>query len=151
MKYILFISMMTMAIAPFCQEKIVSPNYYQTINDGIYKTQSLNKIYLKGDTIKAQKNIPSFNKNVGQLLINKQPIILFKNAEPSSENDVSGILYESSIILVEEVQYRGIYKDPNVNWKVTFDVWYKIKINEYTYYTDYQIHDFIAFKKIFLH
>jgi len=78
---------------------------------------------------------------------NQKPIVLFNTMNPQTEKDVAGILLSGSLILCDTVFYNSIYtEDPENSLLFTWDVWYALTINEKTYYTDYKIHDYRAYK-----
>ena len=85
-------------------------------------------------------------KNIGFLKVTNKPIGLFQNINDNGEQKAIGLLKESSIIQVDSVFYREIFHDTSKKgWFTTFNVWYALTINNQKYYTDYKVHDFIAY------
>ena len=127
----------------FSQTKIRTDNYFEP-KIGIYETKSLEKIF-NSPLIPRQTK---YNKgeNVGLLYVGDKAVALFDRINDKGKNQPVGILTKTSFIDVDTIFYNEIYRDTTKAWHVTYNVWYAIKINGKRYYTDYQIHDFIAFE-----
>ena len=74
-------------------------------------------------------------------------IILFKNSKPIDDNDVAGVLSASSLVEVLGKEYRTIFREPEEEWGLSFEVWMKVRINDKIYYTDYKTHDCLCHSK----
>lgn len=133
---------------PVVGQVIVQRDDYTDFKIGIYKTKSSDKdiIGLKPLVIEPQTKIID-RENTAFLKVEDNVIALFENVNDKGINKPVGILTKTSVIEVDTVFYREIYKDPTKEWFLTFNVWYAITINGQKFYTDYKIHDFIAFEK----
>ncbi|MEI7595559.1 MAG: hypothetical protein WCK02_07420 [Bacteroidota bacterium] len=118
-------------------------DYKKSIN-GVYCLQSLRTFE---NILSIEPQMFFYNKN-NVVFINpdNKPVFLFdKISDKGYFNPISS-LTKASIIEIDTVFYNGIYKDTLSSNKITFNVWYAIKINGKKYYTDYQIHDRIIYK-----
>jgi len=146
-KVILTILILTIEFCAFGQEIVQQDNYYD-LKQGIYKTQSLGKdlIESKLQIIKPQESYVD-KENIAFLKVTDNEIVLFDQINDLGTKKPIGLLTETSIIEVDTIFYNEIYNDPTKDWYLTFNVWYAIKINGRTFYTDYKIHDRIAYQK----
>ena len=87
-------------------------------------------------------------ENTAFLKVQNQSIALFDQIDDLGTHKPIGLLQKTSIIQVDTIFYREIYRDTTKSWFLTFNVWYAITINGKEYYTDYKIHDFIGFKNV---
>jgi len=130
----------------FSQTIIRSEKYFDDIQDGVYINKSLSDEFSSQNIILAERKIEPIISSINYLALKGKIILLFKNDDPQSNRDVAGMLIENTFVEILETHFRSIYKDPNVEWGVTFDVWHKISVNDEIYFTDYLAHD-LVFKK----
>lgn len=129
----------------------INPDTFK-VNKGKYIDKSTNQKYINTpNTIVEPENIRDtsyLNSPRYMYLAIKQPIALFSKMHPTSEGDVIGILDEPSFAIVDSVFYNGYYNEEGVEGKfpITFDLWYAIRINGHSYYTDFKPHDFQAYR-----
>jgi hypothetical protein len=139
---IIFLSILviTSVTCVYSQERVESINFFE-VKEGIYSQLSIDSITYrqKFKVISSQKKIKEGDSIVS--FIHPQNHIGVLLFEDSFGKKISGILVESSIVEVDSIFYRDIFKDPSKDWSLTFNVWYAIKINDQKYYTDFKIHD----------
>lgn len=117
-----------------------SSNWFKFISD-TYELSSLNPDFQSKNLIEPQTEISSIKKNTAFYVPSEQGIVLFKNDNPATLDDVDGTLKSNSIIELQEIEYRRTFQNPDTTWKFTHEVWYKFLINGNIYYSDYKIHD----------
>jgi hypothetical protein len=118
-------------------------NYYD-VKPGVYTTKSILKI--ENLDVVCPQIILTNKPNVCFIhLGNHHHITLFSEI-PNDDLLPVAILKENSIVEVDTVFYLDIFDDATIDWHITFNVWYEIKINGRKYHTDYKPHDFMAFK-----
>ena len=129
------------------QEIVRQDNYYD-FKVGIYNTKSLDPelIGFKPFVIEPQTKFVDGDKTAF-LKVENKVIALFDKINDLGTSKPVGVLAKTSVIQVDTIFYREIYKDTTKEWFLTFNVWYAITINGQHYYTDYKIHDFIGYKK----
>lgn len=93
------------------------------------------------DSLAPQTKITLFTEQSAFFFPPSSGILLFKD-----RHDKSGAvkLLKPSLLHIDTIFYEQIFKSENV-YPYSFAVWYAIKINGLSYYTDYQPHDFVAF------
>lgn len=128
-------------------QEIVRQDSYYNVKKGIYETKSLvgEMITIKTPVIAPQTKFIE-DKKTAFIKIETDSIALFNKINDQGNNKPIGVLKKTSIIQIDTIFYREIYKDTTKEWAITFNVWYSIRINDKQYYTDYQIHDFLAYK-----
>ncbi|PCJ01512.1 MAG: hypothetical protein COB15_00915 [Flavobacteriales bacterium] len=140
-------SLLLLGLNGFGQTTVQQESYYDVVV-GVYTTKSTDKelIGLKPSVIQPQSKIINNDKSAF-LNVEQKVIALFDRVNDLGTAKPIGVLTESSIIQVDTIFYKEIYKDTTQEWFLTFNVWYAITINGQIYYTDYKIHDFIAYRK----
>jgi hypothetical protein len=133
-----------MQLSVSSQETVLQENYYNIVI-GNYETKSSIEefIFASYPIIKPQIK---FYPNTSFLKIEQKGIALFNSINDLAKIKPIGILQESSVIQIDTIFYKEIYKDTTKEWSLSFNVWYAITINGKQYYTDHKIHDFVAFK-----
>jgi hypothetical protein len=133
---------------PVFGQQIVQQEDYYELKTGIYETQSLdtNLIGLKPAVIEPQTALKN-GKNTAFLKVQDKVIALFDQINDKGEIDPVGVLTKTSVVQVDTIFYNEIFSNTTEKWSLTFNVWYAIKINDQTYYTDYKIHDFVSLQK----
>ena len=126
---------------------LVKSDNYAEMESGVYKTKSLDTLLIHQNLpkIKSQKEFNE-SKEVAFLQIQDKKIVLFDRIGKDSGQKAIGFLNESTIVEIDTIFYNRIYKDPTKDWFLTFDVWYGLRIDGNCYYTDFKIHDFIAYE-----
>lgn len=120
----------------YAQVKLYVPDYGKDIATGSYKSKSFNFIVKKDTvTIAPQVTLDSLSEAVGFLQIGRG-VWLFNSSYPEGKKDVAGLLRESSMFTILEIEYRQIYNDTRLKKPISFEVWYKILLNGRIYYID---------------
>ncbi len=118
----------------YSQVKLYAPDYGKDIATGSYKSKSFNFVVKKDTvTINSQLTIDSISLATGYV---RSGMWLFNNSYPEEKKDVAGLLRESSLFTILEIEYRQIYDDPRLKKPISFEVWYKILLNGQIYYMD---------------
>lgn len=127
---------------------IVRQDNYSNFKFGVYQTKSIDSeiIGFKPLVIEPQTKFID-GEQTAFLKIENKAIALFDKINDSGASKPVGVLTKTSVIQVDTIFYREIYKDTTKEWFLTFNVWYAITINGQQYYTDYKVHDFIGYKK----
>lgn len=123
----------------FGQTINISPSWHE-VEKGNYQLQSLNKVAETKKIIDPQLSIDSLNDNTAYLIPTDKGVLLFKTNTPTTKSDIAGKLTSNSLIELLEVDYRKTYENPDTSWKYSHEVWYKLRINNQVYYTDYKVH-----------
>ena len=145
-KMIITILALTVHLSSFGQEIIRQDGYYQ-INQGVYETKSLDKELISLESISVEPQTKFLREEgVAFIKVNGTGVALFDNINDSGTEKSSYVLTKTSVVKVDTIFYNEIFKDPAKEWALTFNVWYAITINGRSYYTDYKIHDFLAFE-----
>jgi hypothetical protein len=133
---------------PLIGQEIVRQESYYDFKVGIYETKSLDKNLLefKPTIIEPQKEYKK-EENTAFLKVEGRVIALFDKMNDSGKSKSIGVLTATSVIEVDTIFYKEVYKDTTKEWSLTFNVWYAITLNGKKYYTDYKIHDYVAFQK----
>jgi|GEM_PF-140378 len=118
--------------------------YYNFRNTGFYETQSVKQVKNTLPVISSQTNYVNSGKT-RLIHIDKNPIALFE--APNNDEAPVGILTKTSFVETDTIFYNEILQNAADESLLTFNVWYAIKINGKRYYTDYQLHDYIPYKK----
>lgn len=127
-------------------QKLIQANNYYEVLEGNYEAQSLNRMFLKKELQQVGKNRKYLaQENLGFIKIEETPIVLFESQCPRGNCNPTGWLQETAIVQVDTIFYNRIYLEKGKSY--TFNVWYAIKVLGQTYYTDYKIHDFIAYER----
>jgi hypothetical protein len=144
MKIILYISLMFASSNVLAQE-IVQKDSYDDPKIGVYETKSLSFDRDNFKIIKPQTNFTE-KENTAFIYVGDEPVGLFDRVNNHGDLKPVGFLKETSIVEIDTIFYNAIYQDTTKDWFVTFDVWYALKINGQQFFSDYQIHSFIAYK-----
>lgn len=146
-KTILIILTLIVQLPVFGQETVLQEGYYD-LKVGIYDVKSLDKelIGLKQNVIVPQTKFKS-EVNTAFLKVQDKVIALYDRLNDSGTINPIGVLTKTSIIQIDTIFYKNIFKDTTKEWSLTFNVWYAITINGQKYYTDYKIHDHIALRE----
>lgn len=146
-KTILIILTLIIQLPVFGQEIVRQDGYYD-LKFGVYKTKSLDKklIGFKSSVIEPQTEFKN-EDNSAFLKVQDKVIALFDRVNDKGTAKPIGVLTKTSVIQVDTIFYKEIFKDTTKEWSLTFNVWYAITINGQQYYTDYKVHDFIALQK----
>ncbi|KXX69471.1 hypothetical protein [Flammeovirga sp. SJP92] len=130
----------------FAQEAIFSEGYYN-LKIGSYETQSLNTELKNIDlpTIQPQTKFTE-KENICFIKVPETGIILFQSFDFMKEP--IGLLNKTSIVELDSIYYQEIFNKSENSWSLTFNVWYAVSINGAKYYTDYKIHNSIAYTEI---
>ena len=133
---------------PLIGQEIVRQKGFYDFKIGIYETKSLDKNLLefKPTIIEPQKEFKQ-KENTAFLKVEGRVIALFDKINDLGESKSIGVLTATSVVQVDTIFYKEVYKDTTKEWSLTFNVWYAITLNGKKYYTDYKIHDYIAFQK----
>lgn len=126
------------------QKKIIHEDYSR-IRSGTYVPKSLRPEFKVDIEISPQKELTGKISDLEYIDLVGKTISLFKVKNPESLEDVAGILRENSLVEVISRQYQAIYQSSDKKWNVSFEVWNEIVLNGNTYYTDFKLHDFLAF------
>lgn len=137
-------------MAQVSTERVYSDDF-SNFSPGIYKLKSTDSIFLsnKYTLIEAEKELRQTDRT-DYLVVDKQPVVLFKNSSPKSVADVAGILTESSLVENIRVYYKKTYRDFSKEWWITHEVWKEIEINGQVYFTDVQLHSLISYSYPFI-
>ncbi|NHE55929.1 hypothetical protein [Cyclobacterium plantarum] len=135
-------------LLPVFGQEIVRQDGYYDLKFGIYETKSLDKelIGFKPRVIEPQTEFKK-EDNSAFLKVKGKVIALFDRVNDKGTAKPIGVLTKTSVIQVDTIFYKEIFKDTTKEWSLTFNVWYAITMNGQQYYTDYKIHDFIALQK----
>ena len=138
---------MIIHISVFGQKKVMTDTYYN-VKNGVYKTKSLDKKLIGRNlsVIKPQTTIKNI-KNPAFIKVKNKAIALFDRINDLGTTKPLGVLTKTSVVQVDTIFYKEIYKDATTKNNLTFNVWYAISINGKHYYTDYKIHDCIAYRQ----
>jgi len=116
-----------------------SPNWFELVK-GKYQLKSLSQEFETTNAIDPQITINSITKNAAYIVPLEGGILFFSTNSPISKSDVAGRLSSSSLIELLEIDYRRTFQNPDTTWKFSHEVWYKLRVNNQVYYTDYKIH-----------
>ena len=146
-KPLLTILILIFQVSVFGQETVQQDGYYD-LKIGIYQTKSLDKELIGSNptVIEPQTKFQS-KANSAFLKVQDNAIALFDRINDEGTAKPLGVLTQTSVIQVDTVFYREIYRDTSKEWMLTFNVWYAITLNGEQYYTDYKIHDFIGLQE----
>jgi hypothetical protein len=146
-KPLLTILILIFQVSVFGQETVQQDGYYD-LKIGIYQTKSLDKELIGSNptVIEPQTKFQS-KANSAFLKVQDNAIALFDRINDKGTVKAIGVLTQTSVIQVDTVFYREIYRDTSKEWMLTFNVWYAITLNGEQYYTDYKIHDFIGLQE----
>ena len=146
-KPLLTILILIFQVSVFGQETVQQDGYYD-LKIGIYQTKSLDKELIGSNptVIEPQTKFQS-KANSAFLKVQDNAIALFDRINDKGTTKPLGVLTQTSVIQVDTVFYREIYRDTSKEWMLTFNVWYAITLNGEQYYTDYKIHDFIGLQE----
>lgn len=126
---------------------IVRQDNYSDFKIGIYQTKSMDPDIIGVKPLVIEPQTKFFDgERTAFLKVENNVIALFDEIYVSGTSKPVGVLTKTSIIQVDTIFYREIYNDTTKEWLLTFNVWYAITINGQQYYTDYKVHDFIAYK-----
>ncbi len=141
-KLITFFLMTFLSAASMAQVRILADGYGDAKN-GSYIRRSTDSTLLQTtkDSIAPQTKITLFTEQSAFFFPPSGGVLLFKD-----RNDKSGAvkLLKPSLLHIDTIFYEQIFRSEN-GYPYSFAVWYAIKINGLSYYTDYQPHDFVAF------
>lgn len=147
MKLLSIILLSAITLESFGQRIVQSDTWFD-LNKGQYQLRSLNSEFRNNSQIiQPQTKIKSLGNRTNYLIPDNRGVVLFKNNNPKSIEDVAGVLKENSLIEVNEIEYRKTFQNPDTTWKFTHEVWYSILINNELYYTDFKIHN-LTFSRI---
>ncbi|HYG38323.1 MAG TPA: hypothetical protein VD908_06885 [Cytophagales bacterium] len=144
---ILTILTLIIQLSVFGQEIVREDGYYD-LKVGAYETKSIDKelIGFKSIVIEPQTEFKN-GDNSAFLKVKDKVIALFDRVNDKGSAKPVGVLTKTSVIQIDTIFYKEIFKDTTKEWSLTFNVWYAITINGQQYYTDYKVHDFIALQK----
>lgn len=123
----------------FGQDIKQSPNWFDIV-EGRYELKSLSHEFQVIKEVEPQLSIDSLNKNTAYLIPEDDGILLFSTNSPTSKNDIAGSLIKNSLIELLEINYQRTFQNTDSTRRFSHEVWYKFRINNQVYYTDYKIH-----------
>lgn len=152
-------------------DSVYSNSYETRIEKGIYHNKSSDQSFISDNLPIIESTILSDTSllwdYVYEYIAIDKPIVLFKNKDPKTKNDVAGILKTSTMVKCTNVFRNHIYIDsPDApmtyhEWfsfinkdstyfdkygtTITYDVWSEIEINGKKYYTDWNLHNGIEY------
>ena len=140
---ILTVLTLTFSIA-IGQVSIVADGYHDKYKNGRYINQSTDSARLNSikNIITPQTNIPLLDDKTAIIFPPAQGLLLFKDRINKSEPKK---ILKPTLVQIDTVFYNQIYQRDS-GALFSFDVWYAIKINGDSYYTDYRPQDFLAFQ-----
>lgn len=144
-KSTLFLLTLFFQLTAFGQIIVQDSSYYE-LKFGVYTSKSTDSQFPVRKTIKPQIKLTG-EENTAFLKVGKSAIQLFDKINDAGNSKPVAQLTKTSVVRVDTVFYREIYKDTTKEWFLTFNVWYAITINGKHYYTDAKIHDLIAYWK----